>query len=67
MSQLFNPKIPPPPSVAPVKGRDVSAEMRAEAERLSVLRAQGRSSTIVTGAQGDTSQATVQRNTLIGD
>lgn len=63
MCMFSPPSIPaPPPPPAPVTTPEVNGA--AEAERQRAARAKGRASTILTGGQGDTTGAPVEKPAL---
>lgn len=73
MSKILKPQaptpvyIPPPPSPTSTDGAVAQATLDAQNAAAEVARKQkGRAATILTGAGGDTSQATVSRRTLLG-
>ncbi|HYC65142.1 MAG TPA: hypothetical protein VEC14_10460 [Reyranellaceae bacterium] len=65
------PASPPPPAdtapaAAPVTREDPAVASAREKELELARKVKGRSSTILTGAMGDTSQPTLGRKTLLG-
>jgi len=73
IANMFSPPRPqmpplPPLPVAPTDpAAEAAAQEAAEKERKAAALAQGRSSTILTGGQGDTSEAPVTKRTLLGE
>jgi hypothetical protein len=68
MSALFDsPKIPasPPPPPAPLPS-DTAAQQTAQQQATMEAQAAGRTSTLLTSGQGDTSTPTIAKKTLLG-
>ncbi len=57
---------PPPDPPAETQGETEASRKAREDERKAQLAAMGRESTIITGALGDTSQASIHRKQLLG-
>ena len=60
------PPEPPPPPPEPPKETDEEVKRARGQERKMAMLAAGRSSTIKTGGRGLTSQATLQKKSLLG-
>lgn len=58
---------PPPPAPPPPTLEDPGIEEARRKEVEAARKAKGRQSTVVTGGQGDQSEAPVQRKTLLGE
>lgn len=67
-SGMFNPPGPPAPPAATSAPTisDPSVQAAAQVQATSAAQAAGRSSTILTSGQGDTSTATIKKSTLLG-
>lgn len=56
----------PQPAPAPPAQADPAVEAARQKELEAAMKARGRAATILTGGQGDTSAAPVERKTLLG-
>lgn len=59
------PPPPPPPPPAP-KAEDPEVAEARRRQQIQASRSKGRATTLLTGASGDTSTATVERKSLLG-
>jgi len=64
---VMQPVPEPPPPPEPPKEIDRSAEEKEERMAILARKRQGRRSTIMTGALGDTSEASAYKKKLLGD
>lgn len=62
-----SPPSPPPPPPPPPTREDPAVEEARRRILAATRRAKGRASTILTGGQGDTADAPVERKTLLGE
>lgn len=60
------PPPPPPPAPAPPTEDQAAKRLQAQQEAGRIRKGQGYAATILTSGQGDTSQATTYKKTLLG-
>ena len=63
---FLRPKMPPPPPPPPASADDLSEEQIKKVKMLLAKKKKGMTDTILTSTQGDTSEANVSYNTLLG-